>query len=203
MASAAIDLSAIAPGFSDPVHEPRAVFRAVLSALSRPGTRASLAPAAAPEGLDPAATAVLLALCDHETPVHLSGGAATRAAADHVRFHAGAPITDDPAEAAFAVCDAASATALLPLLPIGEDRYPDRSATLVVLVPSLAGGAPIRLVGPGIDGVAVITPTGLGAGFWRARDAIVALFPLGVDLVLCAGDTLLGLPRAVRATPEA
>jgi alpha-D-ribose 1-methylphosphonate 5-triphosphate synthase subunit PhnH len=203
MAATAIELATLAPGFPDPVHAPQAVFRAVLAALSRPGVAATLELIAAPDGLDPAATAVLLALCDHETPVHLAGRAATRAAADHLRFHAGAPITDDPANASFAVCDGPGAAALLPRLPIGEDRYPDRSATLIVMLPALTGGAPIRLNGPGIETVAVITPGSLGVDFWRVRDDIVSLFPLGVDIVLASGTTIVGLPRAVRAHPEA
>lgn len=202
MTTSAIDLATLAPGFGDSVHEAQQAFQSVLWALSRPGLPRSVAPVPTPDGLDAATTALLMTLCDHETPVHLAGRAATRAAADHMRFHTGAPIAASCEACVYAVVDAGGAATLLPELPMGEDRYPDRSATLFVMVESFDGGTPVRLTGPGVDGAVTIAPVGLGTAFWAARADNFDLFPLGVDIVLTAGTVCLGLPRTTRATVE-
>jgi alpha-D-ribose 1-methylphosphonate 5-triphosphate synthase subunit PhnH len=78
--STPIALSALSPGFSDPVHDTQAVFRTLLDALARPGTL-GIVERVLPR--DPAATtprtkadratlATLLALCDSSTPVWLA-----------------------------------------------------------------------------------------------------------------------------------
>jgi alpha-D-ribose 1-methylphosphonate 5-triphosphate synthase subunit PhnH len=183
-------------GFAAPVFDAQAVFRRLLDALARPGTAASLdrPGLVAPPGLPKAAAAVLLALADRDTPVWLAGGKA-HPAAPWLAFHAGAPATDDAATAAFAVLDGAAATPRLADFPAGEERYPDRSATLIVACAALDGGPSVRLTGPGIKDTATIAPAGLRPGFWDEVRANAARFPLGVDIVLVAGDRLIGLPR--------
>jgi len=79
----------------------------------------------------------------------------------------------------------------------GTHEGPELSATIVVQLPSLTGGTALRLSGPGLKDSAIIAPTGLPADFplrWRRNRG---LFPAGIDLILCAGDTVAAMPRTV------
>ena len=71
------------------------------------------------------------------------------------------------------------------------------SATAIVQIAALTGGRPYRLHGPGLKDSALLAPVGLPADFaarWRRNHA---LFPAGIDLILCAGNELTALPRTV------
>src|SRR5215475_8524272 len=93
----------LAPAFPDPVRGSQAVFRCVMDAMARPGTivvTGGLAQAPQPLGL--AAAAVALTLIDYETPVWLDPTLAqSPEVAAWLRFHTGAPLTDDLRRAAF------------------------------------------------------------------------------------------------------
>ncbi|MCC7426562.1 MAG: phosphonate C-P lyase system protein PhnH [Alphaproteobacteria bacterium] len=188
---------ALAPGFADPVLDSQACFRALLDAMARPGTihpiPAALHP---PAPLGAAMAAAALTLLDLDTPFWLDDAAATPDALGWLRFHAGSPVVREPARAAFALI-ADPARALLPLdrFPLGEDAYPDRSATLIVQVAALEARGGFTLRGPGVEGSARVSVSGLPDGFAAAWDANRALFPRGIDLVLCAGSALACLPR--------
>ena len=176
----------LAGAFPDPARDGARAFRAILDAMARPGRIAAAGGARAP-GLSPAAAAVALTLCDPDTPVHLAG---THAARDWLAFHCGTPFADKGAcTFAFGRWDA-----LAPLdpYPIGTPDHPDRSATLVVEMDALSADGP-ELTGPGIDGTARLSLPGPDALRGNA-----ARFPLGVDLILCAGDRLACLPRSTR-----
>jgi alpha-D-ribose 1-methylphosphonate 5-triphosphate synthase subunit PhnH len=80
----------------------------------------------------------------------------------------------------------------------GTAEYPDRSATLILQVESLKGGPKLVLKGPGIKDLANISPHPLPADFVARMRANRALFPRGVDLILVAGTSILGLPRSTR-----
>jgi alpha-D-ribose 1-methylphosphonate 5-triphosphate synthase subunit PhnH len=135
--------------------------------------------------------AVLLTLVDHETPLWLHPAAA--AAGDWIAFHCGAPIVS-PSQAAFAL---ALALPDLATLSTGTHEAPENSATLILQVASIAAGQRFRLSGPGLRTPAMLRVDGLPAGFpeiWRNNRA---QYPCGIDLILCAGDTLTALPRSV------
>jgi alpha-D-ribose 1-methylphosphonate 5-triphosphate synthase subunit PhnH len=186
-------------GLANPVFDTQAIFRGLMDALSRPGTPVDLARSGLqpPEGLSAAAAATVLSLADHDTPVWLAGGK-THVAARWLAFHAGAPATSDAGEASFAVINGAAATPLLKDFPAGDERYPDRSATVIVECSGLEGGAPVTLSGPGIRGSVVIAPTGLHAGFWAEIISNAQRYPLGIDLLLAAGSRVIGLPRSTQ-----
>ncbi len=195
--------SHIEGGFAEPVLDAQAAFRAVMDAMARPGTASTLAGKATPPApLSATAATVALTLCDHDTPVWLDpalkGSAAVTA---WLGFHTGAPLASTPAEAHFAlVADTATLIALENFAQ-GSQDYPDRSATLILQVDSLDGGAPLRLEGPGIETVATLAPTPMPRHFveqWRQNSG---RFPRGVDLVLAAPGKLACLPRTTRISP--
>jgi alpha-D-ribose 1-methylphosphonate 5-triphosphate synthase subunit PhnH len=195
--SGGIDLSTLSPGFADIVHDAQSVFRALLEGLSRPGRIVELdATPAAVAGDDPvpaAAFAALLALADYSTPVMLQRP--NRALSDALRFHTGAPLTTDPAQAVFAYMHDAHAILPLESFSLGEPETPEQAVTLFVRVESLDGGRPLVWRGPGIRDTQAVCIEGLPESFWSERAALAAQFPCGIDCYLLAGSSLIGLPR--------
>ena len=194
-----LEAGALLPGFADPVLGGQAVFRAVLDALARPGRPVACPePVAAPAPLGRAMAAAALTLVDFDTPVWLDPALAIPAVQSFLRFHTGAPLVADAAAASFVFVADLAALPRLGRLALGEDSYPDRSATLVVEVPALDGTAMGRFTGPGI---ATAEPAGVvGLPSWFREDwaANGAAYPLGVDLLFTCGDRMLGLPRTTR-----
>ena len=178
------------PGFQDPVHDAQRCFRAVLDAMSHPGRVIELSGVTPPSGLNAAAAAVLLTLADHETPLWLDAPDAK----GWIAFHCGAPIVDAPARCRLAVVHGA---AKYGDFPAGTHEEPESGATVIQQLSSLTTGPSFRLAGPGLREPVLFRAEGLGAGFassWRANHA---LFPRGLDLILCAGNLLAALPRSV------
>ncbi|MDN3565491.1 phosphonate C-P lyase system protein PhnH [Paeniroseomonas aquatica] len=184
----------LTPGFAAPVPAAQSCFRALLEAMSRPGLIQTLtALPEAPAPLAPAAAAAILTLADADTPVWTDAGPAAEA---WLRFHAGCPLVADPAAASFLLATASPPDLALP--DAGTEEEPHRSATLVLQVAALEAGAGWTLSGPGIETTHRLHAAGLPAGFAAAWAANAARFPRGVDLVLCAGDSLAALPRTTR-----
>lgn len=182
-------------GFADPVLDGQACFRAVLTAMSRPGRPQTLAALPeTPDGLSPAAAAVLLALVDAETTLALNAGAAAEAWA---RFHCGAALV--PAAQARFVLDA---TAPLLTLDAGSEEEPELGATLILEVAALTEAPGWRLTGPGISDAHHLRVEGAPEGFLADWAANRARFPRGVDIILCAGHRIAALPRSVAIGKE-
>lgn len=179
---------ALLGGFADAPVQSAHAFRAALEALSRPGVIATLAGATPPAPLSMAAGVLVLTLCDGTTPVHLAGAHDCAAVRDWITFHCGAPLV--AAETAVFAIGTWDALSPINRFAVGQPDYPDRSATLVVEMPALtAQGA--RLTGPGIKDAAQLSLPE-AAAFIANR----ALFPLGFDCFLAAGDKVAGLPRS-------
>jgi alpha-D-ribose 1-methylphosphonate 5-triphosphate synthase subunit PhnH len=197
--------AALAPGFADPVFDSQSVFRAVLSALSRPGLPVPLATALAPPApLTPELAAVALALADPDAPLWLDASlSGVPAVAAYLRFHTGAPIVPDPADAAFALVAESLQAPSFGELATGDDLYPDRSTTLVVAVESLAGGLPMRLRGAGIRQDVTVSASPLPERFVEGIRANAATFPRGIDCLLVSGGQVVGIPRSSRVVEEA
>ena len=182
------------PGFADPVAESQACFRAVLDAMARPGTLhqagAGLTP---PAPLGQAAAALLLTLVDGETRLAL--GAGFEAAAPWIGFHCGTVPDAVAAEAQFVLCDSLPDLAML---GTGSDEMPESSATLILQLGALGRGRRFVFSGPGLARPAEFLAEGLPADFAARWAANHALYPRGVDIILCAGTTLAALPRSLR-----
>lgn len=176
-------------GFRNPPVDAAHAFRGVMTAVARPGTIARLVGAAPPVPLSRAAGAVVLTLCDPETPLHLAGDADCDAVRAWVAFHTGAPLVG-PSACAFAL---GTWKALAPhaVYPQGTAEYPDRSTTLIVECDRLEPeGA--TLTGPGIRDTAALSLPDIDA--FRAN---AARFPLGLDFLFTCGDRVAALPRSV------
>ncbi len=206
-----------AAGLVDPVHGSQAVFRRVLDAMSRPGRVHELPvglfehPSRPALPLGTAAAALLLTLCDSETALWWSPGPRLPQLHDWARFHAGVRWVD-PVEDADVVGVRASAltSALWSRLRLGSDIAPHTSATLIVEVDDLEaldvgphdrrarhdGEALLRLEGPGIERTGRLRVAGIAREVWQARIAQSAIYPCGVDLLLCCGHRVAGLPRS-------
>ncbi len=181
------------PGFAEPVADAQACFRALLDAMARPGrvheVGAALTP---PAPLAPASAAVLLSLADHDTPLWLDPDAA--ASREWIAFHCGAPVTAVPKACTFAL---ALSLPDLAALPAGSHEAPENSATLILQVRAFGTGRRFRLDGPGLHEPTVLAIDGLPSHFASVWQQNRALFPRGVDIVLCAGALLAALPRSV------
>ncbi len=196
-----IDLSRMTPGLADPVLNAQGLFRRIMEATARPGRIEPLLEAPIPplDGFR-AAGGVALTLLDFETPTCLWGALAHSDVMQWLRFHCGCPFTDDPAAAAFVFAAADQAPDLSRLNP-GDPKYPERAATLVLIVPALEGGPRVRLSGPGVNGESFCAPQGLPDGFWAAVEDNRAAPPLGVDVIFASEDEILCLPRTTHCTP--
>jgi alpha-D-ribose 1-methylphosphonate 5-triphosphate synthase subunit PhnH len=191
-------MGAVAAGFAEPVLAAQSTFRVVMDAMARPGTVRRLAGIAAPAPLSPAAAAVALTLLDYETPFWLDAPlAAAPEVARWVSFHTGAPLTRDPAAAAFAfVADSAASPPFASFAP-GSPEYPDRSTTLVLQVARLSEGEGLILRGPGIAGSRRLAASPLPGDFLDRLADNRAQFPRGVDVLLAAADAVAALPRSL------
>ncbi|MGV3552749.1 phosphonate C-P lyase system protein PhnH [Rhizobium sp.] len=188
-------------GFSSPVFDSQATFKAVMDGLARPGTAQMIAAVAQPPApMGPAAGAIALALCDHDTLVHLTPAMIEAGVQSWLAFHSGALVTGERGDAAFAFVEAGAPLPPLATFAMGTQEYPDRSTTVIFELPSLVGGQTLVLEGPGIDGSIEIAPQGLPPHFEAMWAENFALYPRGVDLVLAAGSTILCLPRTTKIT---
>ncbi|MEQ8356145.1 MAG: phosphonate C-P lyase system protein PhnH [Kiloniellaceae bacterium] len=199
-AAQGIDTTALMPGLADPIHGSQGIFRGLMTALAHPGRRVDLAVGpTGPEPLDPATLAAALTLLDYDTPLWIDWIADTPQVRAHLKFHCGCPIVASSAAAAFGLVTDPQHMPRLARFAQGADLYPDRSATVLVQLPSLDGGPAVTLSGPGIRETATVRPAGLPGWFWDDWRLNAGRFPLGIDIFFTCGTAVLGLPRSIAA----
>ena len=147
-----------------------------------------------PPGTGAAAAALLLTLLDPDCTLWLAPRLACGPANAWLRFHTGCRIVADPAAARFAWSDADQLPSLS-RFALGSEFEPELSCTCVVEVQALEQQHGWGLRGPGIQDRHHLAVTGLAAGFFAEWQANHALFPRGVDLLLCAGQQVAALAR--------
>lgn len=186
-----MEAQTLSGGFENPAIQSAHAFRSLMEAMARPGSIQDISGAQPPAPLSQAAGAVLLTLCDTDTPVYLAGDADCDAVRAWLAFHTGAPLSG-PSRAMFAV---GTWAALGPIsaYPVGTSEYPDRSTTLIVEQSALSQGA--TLTGPGIKDTA-----SLNLPETAAFQANRAIFPLGLDFIFTSGDQLAALPRSTEVS---
>lgn len=194
------DATALEGGFSRPVLDTQSTFRVIMDAMARPARAVAVqAPIAPPPPLGPAAGAIACTLIDADTPFWLDPSLNGRQhLQDWLIFHTGARQASTNAEAAFALIGAPASMPPFDRFAQGSQEYPDRSATLILQLESLDGGAPLTFEGPGIKGRATIAPHGLPPDFARQWGDNRKRFPRGIDLMLTCGNSIICLPRTTR-----
>src|SRR5258708_25139676 len=194
----------LAPAFADPVRGSQAVFRSVMEAMARPGTIVATGGLAqAPQPLGLAAAAVALTLIDYETPVWLDPALAqSTELAAWLRFHTGAPLADDPRQAAFGFIADPPRMPPFHAVSQGSMEYPDRAATLVLQVERLSDNGGFWLSGPGIRGSRALSASPLPAEFAARMRATRALLPRALAIILASATMVAALPRSVHVATE-
>jgi alpha-D-ribose 1-methylphosphonate 5-triphosphate synthase subunit PhnH len=194
----------IGPAFLDPVFQSQVAFRTVMSAMAEPGTVSSLqAFSGPPRRMGCAMAAVVLTLCDFETPVWLDEELRNGTdVGDYIRFHTGAKIVGNSSEAAFALVARPVTMPPMSSFSLGTPEFPDRSTTVLIEVDALETGRGWQLTGPGIGCDTRLSAMPLGSEFSGGMRANGKLFPRGIDLILCCGESLTALPRSVRFVGE-
>jgi alpha-D-ribose 1-methylphosphonate 5-triphosphate synthase subunit PhnH len=174
----------------EPVRDTQVTFRVLLDAMARPGTVKQLPAAARDAPVNPWLAAVLVTLLDHEVSLAVEPFDGGDALERFVRQRTAAAMAAAE-DADFVV---AASDRLDPSLPLklrqGTLAYPNDSATLLVLVPTLdqaAGstdaGLLLDLAGPGVPADHRVRIGGLDPALFEARDE-VAEYPCGIDLIL-------------------
>jgi alpha-D-ribose 1-methylphosphonate 5-triphosphate synthase subunit PhnH len=183
--------------FGNPVFDSQRTFRELLQAMARPASPRALPilpPSPAP--IAPAAMAILLTLCDATTSVWLQQP--QREAVEHLRFHAGLRLVEQPQDADFALITDAASMPPLTSFARGDMRYPDRSASLIVQVAGFRSEGGAHFAGPGIRETESLAIDGLPWDFWQQRAALAVQLPLGIDLYFVAAQHVVALPRTTR-----
>ena len=189
----------IQPAFHDAARESQAVFRTVMDAMAHPGRIVRLEPGFAPPApLNPAATAILLALADFETPIWLDAAlSVAQAVTAFLRFHTGARIVEHPDAAHFALIADCPAAPPLAAFNQGTPDYPDMGTTVILQVETLQRSG-CTLAGPGIDGETAFGAAPVPPDFTMQLARNRSLFPRGVDVILAGQGEIAALPRSVR-----
>ena len=191
--------SDLLPGFDHAAFDSNAVFRVLLDAMSRPGRIYDLPVSiATPDGLNASATATLLAMADMDTTIWLSPSSATKAANDHLKFHSGCPISEDVAQADFAVARIDDDLSFITRLSMGNAEYPDQSATLILMVDEISNAPAMKLTGPGIKDSHDLAIKNLPASFHAWRTENHHMFPCGVDVIFASPTQISALSRTTR-----
>lgn len=193
----------------DTIRSDQQTFRTALNALANPGRIERLATTARADAptlngnryIGP----FLMALLDHEVSFSVEPGPdAGQFAAYILKRTRSAIVSADRAD--FVVADSSRLDAQLPLeLRTGSFDYPDDSATLIVLVPSLDQEADadltISIEGPGIPGRRVVKLTAVTGELFAARDRAVSHYPIGIDLIFIDQEgRISALPRTTQVT---
>ena len=170
---------------SVPTLTPRAAreqgaFRALLNAMARPGLIANLGKAGEPD----AALTILEALLDHEVTFAVVPDRSETV--DAILRQTGSHNVPLP-DADFVLTDTDALSGVLEQVKVGDLEYPDRSATVVCLVPGLSvdeeSGLRLTLAGPGINGSRWISIEGISPATVEAIQETNGFPPQGVELV--------------------
>ena len=187
-------------GFADPILGAQSVFRAAVDAMAKPGHAVAIAaPLAPPAPLAPVAAAVACTLFDADTAFWLDQPLAENAQVPQwLKFQTGARLADTIETADFALVANPRGMPTLERFAQGTHEYPDRSATLILQIDALIGGAAMTFAGPGIRSEVTFAPQGLPQSFLQQWRANAERFPRGVDLVFAAPDAIACLPRSAK-----
>lgn len=193
----------------DPVHDTRETFRALVDAMSRPGT-VQAGPAT------PMDYAVVATLVDHEVGIKTDDEALRDALAAEGR------LTDAPVNAADIVHVRGDTDERVREVRRGTLKEPSEGATVIYHIDELTeeiktgsigdgeselvngqtteirkdGSEVLKLSGPGIPGTRLIGVAGLGPGEIDAIADAQSTVPRGIDIVLTTEQRVAAIPRS-------
>lgn len=196
--------NALVSGFSNPARDAQQTFRKLLKAISEPGT---IINASSPEGLDqlyPSTFAVCQTLLDQQTPLWLSTEFSNPVIQQNLHFNTGMPLAKRSLDAQFALAYASEITTLDNFAK-GTAEYPERNCTLILQVHTISqfwstdqNSTTLKLSGPGIKTVHQIAIAGLSQAVLYYLTERPDPFPLGVDFVFTAEQSLVAIPRTTQ-----
>lgn len=183
----------------DFVFEAQQVFRLVLDSMARPGKVNSLSvPRLAPPGTLPGyAASVAFTLLDGEVTFAALGEEGP-SWASYLALNTGA-VPTGVEEADFIFAPGGRLNSELAGARRGTLLYPDRSATVVLVVESLAGAGPngVTLSGPGVRGTTLLFIDGIDRANLEILAGANSQYPLGLDTIVVGRDgSLACLPRS-------
>lgn len=172
----------------DPIHGTRETFRALCSAMSRPGS-IQQTPFA------PADHAIAATLVDHEIKTHTTDEALRNALSAQGRLQ------DTRPENADIVHTHGVPSWDVEKLARGSSVEPSNGATVIYRVDSVAvsplpNATTVTLSGPGIQTTASVS-IGLPAAELNSIHKAQSTYPRGVDALFTAGDQVVAIPRSV------
>lgn len=187
----------------DAVFDSQRSFRALLEAMSRPGTIVRLPVPeyhSTPAGLLPHSLTVALTLCDTRVTLGwiLPASADEELWREYFTLNLSSPIVDE-AHADFVICAGGEFRSEFSTLRVGEPEYPEHGATAIVQVAGFHGAAatPLGLSGPGIDGATKLPIDGLDRRLVDARNTLCREYPIGIDLFFLApSGEVASIPRS-------
>ena len=187
-------------GFDDASLQSAAVFRAILDAVSRPGTMQKIpCDLKPPAPLSAASAAVLLTLSDQETSLWLAPSILNHGVKNYLKFHTGAPLVETPASVAFGFFPSTEIPDLSGF-STGTDEYPDTSTTIIIQIDGDEPPVDVVFNGPGIETKTDVSIPGLSLDFWRFVKRNHDLFPRGLDFLFCLPDAIAACPRSTSVT---
>jgi alpha-D-ribose 1-methylphosphonate 5-triphosphate synthase subunit PhnH len=186
-------------GFVEVGQASQDIFRGILEASSQPGRIVVLRDYLSHTPYSNyAALQILMAILDSETTLFAGTSFQERGFTDYLRFHTASRPMDAKEDAMFVWLGADESVDLKHLL-LGTNEYPEQGATLIIDVPYLkVGMGEITLTGPGIQHPILMDRQGLPLSFWEQRRELQNYFPRGIDLFLCSGNQVLGIPRSTK-----
>jgi alpha-D-ribose 1-methylphosphonate 5-triphosphate synthase subunit PhnH len=190
----------------DPVHDLQGVFRALMAAMSSPGSIHDIAPFAGKIDISSPIPGPMLAiamtLLDAETSFCLRYPCAEFAESAVSRITSARPAAVGEADFILAVEDDRGLADAIREARVGTLVDPHRGATLVALSDRLSAGGRLRLSGPGVASVAFID-AGLGDAWMEARAVKNREYPLGIDmLIVDRSGRVAALPRTTQVSAE-
>ncbi len=196
--------------FDDAVNAAQKTFRAVLDAMSRPGSIVPLPHVPSlPSNINTDSAeaskrmggllALARTLCDADTTVWFDQSLRSEALMQYMRFHCACPVAEmeDTQESVFAFIGNALDMPRLSSFNQGSLAYPDRSTTLIITCPlgnnnsALNAPSALRATGPGIAPwqsplalpLTAQSKEALPLWFWDDVAQNAASYPMGVDII--------------------
>ncbi|MDR2443522.1 MAG: phosphonate C-P lyase system protein PhnH [Deltaproteobacteria bacterium] len=209
-------MMAIQPAFNDYTAASQTVFRAALTAMSRPATVREVDFEGLFKDTPPISVtlaALVMTLADHLTKVWLSKS--LRGASDWLTFHLACPLADLDGDSDNTKIDAAIIVAANPqelpkfsALNRGTDRRPDTSATVMVAEAlyssSLKPNSELSrwAYGPGLEEPKLFSAPILTKDFLSDWEENFQAYPMGVDVFLTGQNLLAALPRSLNLSSQ-